>query len=68
MSLWNSVELDTVGMVWGIAGIAEKENFFLICLSTYWTGATFLLVFNFVVNPSTWVEIGDLFPVFDCIF
>jgi hypothetical protein len=57
-----------MGMVWSITGIAEEEDFFLVCSSTYRTWATLLLVFKFVVNPSTWVEIGDLFPIFDCIF
>jgi hypothetical protein len=63
----NTIETDTVCMVWGIAGIAEKEDFFVIGVSTDGAGSGFFL-FKFVLNPCIWVEFGDLFLVFNLIF
>jgi hypothetical protein len=54
-------------MVWGIACIAEKEDIFLIGISTDGTGVG-LLFLEFVLDPCIWVEFGNLFLVFNLIF
>jgi hypothetical protein len=63
----NTVETDTVCMIWGIACIAEKEDFFVIGVPTdgAWSG---LFLLEFVFDPCIWVEFGYLFFVLDLIF
>jgi hypothetical protein len=54
-------------MVWGIACIAEEEDLFVLGVTTYGTGSG-LFLFKFVLDPSIWVEFGNLFLVFDLVF
>jgi hypothetical protein len=54
-------------MVWGIACIAEEEDLFVIGVATDGTGSG-LFLFKFVLDPSIWVEFGNLFLVFDLVF
>jgi hypothetical protein len=54
-------------MVWGIACIAEEEDLFVISVATDGTGSG-LFLFKFVLDPSIWVEFGNLFLVFDLVF
>lgn len=55
-------------VIWGIAAVAEEENFFLVGFAADWARTSFFLFFELVVNPSIGIEICDLFLVFDSIF
>jgi hypothetical protein len=63
----DTIETNAVCMVWGIACIAEEEDLFVLGVTTYGTGSG-LFLFKFVLDPSIWVEFGNLFLVFDLVF
>jgi hypothetical protein len=55
-------------MIWGSASIAQKEDIFIIGLSADRTRVGLLLLFKIVLNPRIWVELGNLFLIFDNVF
>jgi hypothetical protein len=55
-------------MVGNIAPIAEEEDILVISASAYRTGATILLVLEFVFDEGSRVELGNLFLIFNFVF
>ena len=67
MSSRNAIETNAMCMVGGIACIAEEEDFFMVGFPTEGAGAD-LLLFKFVLDPCIWIELSNLFFVFDLVF
>ncbi len=64
---WNSIDADTVCVVWCIAGITEKKLIFILLGAADRTRRINHLVLVLFLNPSKRVKFGDLLLILDFI-
>lgn len=63
-ALRNFFQADAVGVIRGIAAIAQEQDVLMICGVADWTRCNFLLFLGILVQPCKGIELGHLFLVF----
>lgn len=67
-TLGDLVQADAVGMIWRVTAVTQEQNVLMIGSVANWTWCRFLLFLGVLVEPCEWIELGNLFLVFNGIF